>query len=40
MAEGQTALTAEIGESLELKRSLAATRLAELGIARGVITGR
>ena len=30
-------LAVEIGESLELKRSLAATRLAELGIARGII---
>ncbi|QNA91298.1 MULTISPECIES: mechanosensitive ion channel domain-containing protein [unclassified Microbacterium] len=33
-------LAAEIGESLELKRTLAASRLAELGIARGIITGR
>ncbi|MDF2562384.1 MAG: mscM [Microbacterium sp.] len=33
-------LAAEIGESLELKRTLAASRMAELGIARGVITGR
>ena len=33
-------LAVEIGESLELKRSLAASRLAELGIARGLITGR
>ncbi|MFS0894871.1 mechanosensitive ion channel domain-containing protein [Microbacterium sp. 179-I 3D3 NHS] len=33
-------LAAEIGESLELKRSLAAARMAELGIARSVIGER
>jgi CRP-like cAMP-binding protein len=33
-------LAADIGESLELKRSLAASRLAELGLARGIITER
>jgi CRP-like cAMP-binding protein len=33
-------LAAEIGESLELKRSLAAARMAELGLARGIIGER
>lgn len=33
-------LATEIGQSLELQRARAAARLAELGIAKGIITGR